>query len=363
MMITIFPYSNLLDSKLHKMLRIITVLLSSCLFFSCNPNTSNQKSTSLSVEKKKEVDYAMVIHGGAGTILKKNMTAEKEANYTETLNEALSIGEAILKSGRSSLEAVTETIKFMENSPLFNAGKGAVFTNQGTNELDASIMSGHDKSAGAVGGVTNIKNPILAARALMEKSEHVMMVGKGAEAFSESQGIETIDPSYFKTESRWNSLQKSLEKEKTMGSIQSSDSSSKFGTVGAVALDKNGNIVAGTSTGGMTNKRYNRIGDSPIIGAGTYADNNTCGVSCTGHGEYFIRYAVAYDVSAMMEYKNVSLEKAAGTIVNEKLKKAGGSGGLIALDKHGNISMPFNTAGMYRGYVTDSKRYIGIYKE
>ncbi len=348
------------------MLRIIVLILIALCLAQCNTGPTSASTTvdnNSKPSQEKVAEYAMVIHGGAGTILKKNMTDEKEAAYNEALEKALSTGEEILKAGGSSLDAVVKTIMHLENSPLFNAGKGAVFTNSGTNELDASIMTGKDKSAGAVGGVTNIKNPITAARAVMEESEHVMMVGKGAETFAVNHGIETIEPAYFKTESRWNSLQKILEKEKVIGDNSNSNPDNKYGTVGAVALDRAGNIVAGTSTGGMTNKRYNRIGDSPIIGAGTYADNATCGVSCTGHGEYFIRYAVAHDVAAMMEYGETSLDDSANEIINNKLKKAGGSGGLIALDKYGNISMPFNTAGMYRGYVTDKKRYIGIYEE
>ena len=307
--------------------------------------------------------YAMVIHGGAGTILKNNMTDEKEAAYTAALNEALSIGETILKDGGSSLDAVVNTIKFMENSPLFNSGKGAVFAHDGRNMLDASIMQGNDMNAGAIAGVTNVKNPITGAVAVMQKSDHVLLSGTGAEEFCKGQNLEIVDNKYFYTEDRFNSLQRVLEKEKALGYQYDPEIDSKFGTVGAVALDREGNIVAGTSTGGMTNKRYDRIGDSPVIGAGTYANNNTCGVSCTGHGEFFIRYAVAHDVSAMMEYSGVSVEHAAHEIINEKLVKAGGSGGLISLDKNGNISMPFNTAGMYRGYITDTDRYVGIYKE
>jgi beta-aspartyl-peptidase (threonine type) len=321
------------------------------------------------MESKAEADYvqgaeyAMVIHGGAGTILKKNMTEEKEAAYTAALNEALSIGENILKNGGTSLDAVVSTIKFMEDSPLFNAGKGAVFAHDGRNMLDASIMQGRDMNAGAIAGVTNVKNPITGAVAVMQDSDHVLLSGKGAEEFCEIQRLEIVDNQYFFTKDRYQSLQRILEKEKSLGYQFDADIDSKFGTVGAVALDINGNIVAGTSTGGMTNKRYDRIGDSPIIGAGTYANNKTCGVSCTGHGEYFIRYAVAHDVSAMMEYKGATLEEASDYIVNEKLLNAGGSGGLISLDKKGNVAMSFNTAGMYRGYVNDTERYIGIYKE
>jgi len=320
-----------------------------------------KEDPSTDLHQQKQTEYALVIHGGAGTILKENMTNELENEYKAKLDEALSIGENILKAGGTSLDAVVSVIMIMEDSPLFNAGKGAVFTNEGANAMDASIMRGNDLEAGAVGGISNIKNPITAAQAVLEKSEHVFMVGKGAEAFAASVGLETVDPKYFYTERRWNSLQKILEKEKSLGYNTTDLPDSKFGTVGVVALDKKGNIVAGTSTGGMTNKKYDRIGDSPVIGAGTYANNNTCGVSCTGHGEYFIRYAVAHDVSAMMEYKGISLEEASHLIINKKLKEAGGSGGLIALDKYGNISMPFNTPGMYRGFVTDKERYIGIY--
>lgn len=311
---------------------------------------------------QKRADFAMVLHGGAGTILKENISDEQEKAYKAALNKALDIGSEILKKGGTSMDAVTNTIMHLENSPLFNAGKGAVFTHSGTNEMDASIMRGSDLEAGAVGGIKTIKNPILAARAVLEKSDHVFMAGDGADKFAQEQGLETAEPEYFRTERRWNSLQKILEKEKELGTIEDEYPDYKYGTVGVVALDKSGNIVAGTSTGGMTNKKYNRIGDSPVIGAGTYANNNTCGVSCTGHGEYFIRYAVAHDVSAMMDYKGISLEDAADQIVNEKLKKAGGSGGLVALDKYGNISMPFNTPGMYRAYVRGEERYIGIYK-
>ena len=222
-------------------------------------------------------------------------------------------------------------------------------------------MLGNNRAAGAIGGVTNVKHPISGAIAVMQKSDHVMMVGKGAEEFCKSQGLEIVDPSYFRTERRWESLQKILEREKDTGFIEKNPDY-KYGTVGAVALDKEGNIVAGTSTGGMTNKKYNRIGDSPIIGAGTFADNKTCGVSCTGHGEYFIRYAVAHDVAARMEYKGESVNEAAEFVVNTKLVEAKGSGGLIALDAMGNVSMPFNTEGMYRGYVKPGEKEIKMYK-
>lgn len=315
------------------------------------------------VEEQERAEYALVIHGGAGTILKENMTPEQETAYRDALNAALDKGESILKMGGSAADAVVQTIMVMEESPLFNAGKGAVFTHEGRNELDASIMEGAGRNAGAVGGVTTVKSPIQAARAVMENSPHVMLTGTGAEQFAQEQGLEIVDPKYFYTERRWESLQRVLENEQQPTGSLPGTPDYKYGTVGCVALDKNGHIVAGTSTGGMTNKRWNRIGDAPIIGAGTYANNNTAGVSCTGHGEYFIRYAVAYDLSALMEYKEMNLEDAAHHIINEKLLEAGGSGGFVALDKYGNIAMPFNTPGMYRGYAKPGERVIGIYKE
>ena len=305
--------------------------------------------------------YAMVIHGGAGVIQKENMSDQKEQAYRQSLSNALEIGEDILKSGGSSLEAVEKVIMFLENDSLYNAGKGAVFTSEEKNELDASVMRGSDLQAGAVGGITNVKNPIQAAIAVMEKSDHVFMVGQGAEKFSELNGLEIVDPSYFRTERRWNTIQRVKANEEKDYGLSDDFSDLKFGTVGCVALDNKGDIVAGTSTGGMTNKKYNRIGDSPVIGAGTYADNKTCGVSCTGHGEFFIRYAVAHDLSAAMSYGKMSLKEAGEYIINDKLKAVGGDGGLVALDRFGNIAMPFNTAGMYRAYVKPGEKYIGIF--
>lgn len=330
---------------------------------------ASTEKTSTTAANQDTPEYAMVIHGGAGTILKKNMTPEKEAGIREAMNAALNAGEEVLKAGGSAADAVEATIWVMEDSPHFNAGKGAVFTNAGINEMDASFMTGHDQNAGAVGGVTNLKHPISAARAVLEKSEHVLLSGKGAEAFSKLQGLETVDPKYFHTDFRWNSLQKALEgervdQEKLEGNRIITDIDRKYGTVGCVALDKSGNIAAGTSTGGMTNKRYNRLGDSPIIGAGTYADNATCGVSCTGWGEFFIRYAVAYDVHARMAYGNASVQDAADAVINKTLVAKGGTGGLIALDAQGNVAMPFNTAGMYRGYLkAGGEREILFYEE
>lgn len=306
--------------------------------------------------------YALVIHGGAGAISKARMTPEKEAAYRAALDSALTIGENILARGGASLDAVESVITFLEDCPLFNAGKGAVFTHDGKNELDASIMDGATQKAGAVGCVTVVKNPIKLARAVMEKSPHVLLTGAGAEAFAKEQGLEIVSPDYFFTQERWNALQKMLEKDKTGMTSPGENPDYKYGTVGCAALDKHGNLAAGTSTGGMTDKRWNRIGDSPVIGAGTYADNDACAVSCTGHGEFFIRYAVAHDLYARMMYKGESLETAADYIINKKLVEKGGEGGLIAVDKNGHIAMPFNTEGMYRGYARPGERKVLIYK-
>lgn len=319
-------------------------------------------------------DYSkitLVIHGGAGTITRDNMTPEKEKAYKEKLNEALKTGYAILEKGGSSLDAVEATVRVMEDSPLFNAGKGAVFTNEGKNELDAAIMDGKTLKAGAIASVTTIRNPISAARAVMEQSEHVMMIGAGAEKFAKEKGLEIVDPSYFHTETRFQQLQKIRDKEKTEldhnGGSGSNENifieGNKFGTVGAVALDAYGNVAAATSTGGMTNKRYGRVGDVPIIGAGTYADNNTCAVSATGHGEYFIRSVVAHDIASLMDYKKMTLKNAADEVVMKKLVERGGEGGVIAVDRNGNFAMPFNSAGMYRGYMKKGKSEVAIYKD
>ncbi|MFA0961688.1 isoaspartyl peptidase/L-asparaginase family protein [Roseivirga sp. BDSF3-8] len=299
----------------------------------------------------------IVIHGGAGTILKENMTPEKEEAIRSKMEEAMRAGYEVLDEGGTSTEAVVATIKILEDSPLFNAGKGAVFTSQGENELDASIMDGRDRNAGAVAGVKHIKNPITAALAVMTSSPHVMLTGEGAEEFASQEKLNMVDARYFYTENRYEQLRKIKEREQAEdaeGSIKlrsnPETADEKFGTVGCLALDKNGNLAAGTSTGGMTNKKYGRVGDSPVIGAGTYADNATCAVSATGHGEYFIRSVAAYDVAAMMRYADMEVGKAASTVV-ENIGEMGGSGGLIALDAQGNVAMPFNTAGMYRGYM------------
>ncbi len=302
--------------------------------------------------------FGIVIHGGAGTILKSNMTPEREAEYTAKLNEVLKTGYKILENGGTALDAVNAAINIMEDSPLFNAGKGAVLTEKGVAELDASIMDGKNLMAGAVAGVRHIKNPINLARLVMEKSPHVMMVGEGAEEFGKENNIEMVDNSYFITKERWESYQKMLKREEERKKAE------KHGTCGAVALDKNGNLAAGTSTGGMMMKKFGRVGDSPIIGAGTYANNNTCAVSATGYGEYFIRLGVAKDISALMEYKNYSLKDAANEVIMNKLGKLGGDGGIIAIDKNGNVAMPFNTDGMYRGqYLNGEEPVVKIYKE
>jgi beta-aspartyl-peptidase (threonine type) len=324
---------------------IVVLLISGCK----NTGKSSYNRNVAGTDKK--LEWAIVIHGGAGVITRDKMTPEMDKSYRTALTEALQTGKKILSQGGSALDAVEMTIRLMEDNPLFNAGKGAVFTHEGKNELDAAIMDGSNLAAGSVTCVTDIKNPITAARRVMTNSPHVMLSGAGASQFAKEQGLEIVPPEYFYTERRFNELQETLKKEKT-------------GTVGCCALDKNGNLAAGTSTGGMTDKRYNRIGDSPIIGAGTYANNTTCAVSATGHGEYFIRWTVAHDISALMEYKGLSLNEAAEMVINDKLVKAGGSGGVICVDKSGNVAMPFNSEGMFRGFATaDRKEGIFIYKD
>lgn len=299
--------------------------------------------------------YALVIHGGAGYQHTDNHDAVLQARVSTALNKALDIGESILKKGGSSLDAVEQVIRQMEDDSLFNAGRGAVFTHNGTNEHDASIMYGADLDAGAVGGTNTVKHPISAARAVMEQSKHVMMSGRGAEQFAKEVGLEIVDPAYFYTQARYESLQRALQSEV--------EKEGKHGTVGCVALDRAGHITAGTSTGGMTNKQYNRIGDSPIIGAGTYASDRSCGVSSTGHGEYFMRYTVARDIAARMELAGESLQEASDHMIHKVLDQAGGKGGIIALDYLGNISMTFNTPGMYRGYVKPGERLVGMFQD
>jgi beta-aspartyl-peptidase (threonine type) len=400
------------------------------LFFLIQAKAQLQKDTLSS-------KFVLVIHGGAGTILKSQMTPEKEKAYTDALNTALDIGYSILKNGGTSLDAVEACVRYMEDNPLFNAGRGAVFTNEGKNELDAAIMNGKTLAAGSVAGVTIIKNPISGARAVMEKSQHVMMAGAGAEKFAKQQGLDIVDPSYFYTDDRWKGLQKAkkldsatlfmlhhdsiqsvrrneikylnqslktrdpnkykeiksraekLEKElkrdedlmrlfqqEVLGDSsvpatvkQAENKDYKYGTVGAVALDRHGNLAAATSTGGMTNKKFGRIGDAPIIGAGTYANNKTVAISGTGWGEYFIRLVMAKSISDMMEFGKMTLRTAATEMIMKRLPALGGDGGLIAVDKSGNIAMPFCTEGMYRGYIREvapsakPERAVKIYKE
>ncbi|MEO8439797.1 MAG: isoaspartyl peptidase/L-asparaginase [Spartobacteria bacterium] len=307
-------------------------------------------------EKDHPMKFGMVIHGGAGTIERDTMTPEKEAAYKSGLEQSLQAGYAVLKRGGTSLDAVEAAIRVLEDNPLFNAGKGAVFTHEGTNELDSSIMDGKTLKAGAVSGLKRIPNPISLARMVMEQSPHVMLYGEGAEAFAKEKGVKLVDPKYFYTEERWQALQK------VKASPTPMTDKDRHGTVGAVALDQAGNLAAGTSTGGTTNKQYGRIGDSPIIGAGTYANNQTCGVSCTGDGEYFIRSGVARDVAALMEYKGMPVQEAAQAAL-DKVGKLGGTGGLIALDDKGNFAMPFNTSGMYRGRIDAAgKMSVAIYR-
>ncbi|WP_407482841.1 isoaspartyl peptidase/L-asparaginase family protein [Elizabethkingia anophelis] len=313
--------------------------------------------------------YIVVIHGGAGTLLKKDMPPELEQQYKEKLKEALYKAYEKLQQGQTAIEAVEAAIVVMEDSPLFNAGKGAVFTSEGKNELDASVMYGKDKTAGAVAGVTTIKNPIKAAIAVMQKSEHVMLIGKGAEQFARVQGLEIVNPKYFWTQHRWDALQKVKKAELKANQPNAGNQQyppyylvdKKFGTVGCVALDKDGNLAAGTSTGGMTNKKYGRVGDSPIIGAGTYADKNI-GISGTGWGEFYIRTSAARTVAAKYEYQNKDVKTATQEVMSE-IENMGGDGGIIALDKSGNMAMTFNTEGMYRGAITSNGEIeVEIYK-
>ena len=319
---------------------------------------------------KKEIakpNFGLVIHGGAGTILRENMTPEKEEKYRAVLAEAIQVGHKILKMGGSSQEAVERTINIMEDSPLFNAGKGAVLNSNASIELDASFMEGKSLGAGAISGVRTVKNPISAAIKVMEASPHVMLSGSGADAFASEQGLEIVSPDYFLTERRINALkevQKASFISKSNHKYQSTDfiNQQRYGTVGCVALDIFGNLAAGTSTGGMTNKKWNRIGDAPIIGAGTYANNETCAISSTGWGEFFIRTVVAHDISALMEYKRLSIQDAAYEVIHNKVAKLGGDGGVIGIDSNGNMMMEMNTPGMYRAKMdAQGKMEVKIY--
>jgi beta-aspartyl-peptidase (threonine type) len=302
---------------------------------------------------------ALALHGGAGTILKTSMSSEKEAAYKNALSDALAIGYSLLEKGASSMDAVEQVVMSLEDCPLFNAGKGSVFTHNGSHEMDAAIMNGSDLTAGAVAGVSEIKNPVHLARMVMEKSDHVLLSGAGANEFAKLHQLKTENDQYFFDQFRYDQLLEIRGSDK----FQLDHSDKKFGTVGAVALDMNGNIAAATSTGGMTNKRYNRVGDSPIIGSGTYANNNTCAISCTGHGEFFIRAVVAYDISCLIEYKGLTLAQACEFVVNDKLKKFGGEGGLVAVNRNGECVLSFNSEGMYRAWRTsENNNGVEIYK-
>ncbi len=302
-------------------------------------------------------NFRLAIHGGAGDITPANLPPDQEAECRAVLTQVLQAGHALLRAGASSLDAVELAVSLLEDAPQFNAGRGASFTFAGRNELDASIMCGRTLNAGAVAGVTVVRNPVKAARAVMDRSPYVLLVGTGAEEFARDCGLEIVPPSYFATPRQWERLQQ-------IQSPNPSPASEKFGTVGAVALDQAGDVAAATSTGGMINRRYGRVGDSPIIGAGTYANNATCAVSCTGHGEHFICNVAAYDVAALMEYRGLRLSDAAHEVVMRKLKQRGGDGGLIAVDGAGNCALTFNSAGMYRGQIgSDGQASVAIFAE
>ncbi len=311
--------------------------------------------------------FAIVIQGGAGTILKSKLTPEREQAYRTALERSLAVGYDILSSGGKALDAVQRSVNIMEDSPLFNAGRGAVFTHNGLHEQDACIMDGATREVGAVAMLRRVKRPIDLARVIMERSSHIFLAGEAAEAFGREHGVELADEEYFHTEFRWQQWQEALAREQKESAVDARLDHSvedKTGTVGAVALDRHGNLAAATSSGGMTNKREGRIGDTPMIGAGTYADNATCAVSATGVGEYIMRAMVAYDIAALMIYKDMDLADACDEVVMRKLEAIGGKGGVVAIDRGGNIAMPFNSEGMYRGYrVADGESVVGVFRE
>lgn len=309
--------------------------------------------------------FSLAIHGGAGGLIPKNFTPEREAKYREALDSALTIGYEMLKDSATSIEVCVAVVEYLENNPLFNAGRGSVFNSEGKHEMDASIMDGKTLNAGAVSGIGEAKNPIKVARTVMDSSEHVYLSGPGANAFAKEHGLETKPAEYFDVERRYKQWKRAREKEDILldhDQDDAPDEEKKHGTVGAAALDVHGNVAAATSTGGMTNKKFGRVGDSPIIGAGSYANNQTCAVSCTGHGEYFIRTNAAFDVHALMMYKNLALQEACETVIHKRIAPLGGDGGMIAVDREGNIAFAFNTDGMYRGSVTQKgKKHIAIF--
>lgn len=319
--------------------------------------------------------WALVIHGGAGVIERKDLTPEIEAAYRKAMSEAAAKGSAVLDKGGSAIDAIEAVIRDLEDDPLFNAGRGAVFTAEGRNELDAAIMDGATLKAGSVAGVTRTRHPISLARAVMEKSRHVMMIGPGADAFAASQGLEQVDPSFFFTERRWDGLVKELGKQglpvpprpagaPSPQAFQPIPDDRKFGTVGVVALDSAGNVAAGTSTGGMTAKRWGRVGDAPIIGAGTYASNQSCAVSATGSGEYFIRLTVAREICALVQYEGLTLQQAADEVIQKRLTALGGDGGVVALAPDGQMAWSFNTSGMYRARAAEGEApVVSIFRD
>ena len=355
---------------LKRQLWIIGLLILSVNLISCEEKNKpmQAENTEISTDAESEKPLALVIHGGAGTIKRENMTAEMESAYREKLQEALDAGYAVLEAGGSSVEAVRKSINVMEDSPLFNAGKGAVFNSIEKHELDASIMEGHTLNAGAVAGVTRIKNPIDAAILVKDSTRHIMLSGAGAEEFVSQFDLTMVETSYFDTEKRLQQLHKAQGKDKV--TLDHSElmvpeliDDHKYGTVGCVALDQDGNLAAGTSTGGMTNKKFGRVGDSPIIGAGNYANNLSCGVSCTGTGEFFMRTLAAHEASNLMIYKNMTVDQALAEVIRQ-IQDLGGDGGMIALDKDGNVAWDFNTAGMYRGYKKSTgENKVEIYEQ
>jgi beta-aspartyl-peptidase (threonine type) len=374
--------------KLKSIIIVFALFFSTALFVACE---SDQKKENVEgkagdikqkeLEKKKEAtevkrkigkpetaEFGLVIHGGAGNIYKERYTEQEEQAYRAKLEEALQTGYDILAKNGSSLDAVEGVIRILEDSPLFNAGKGAVMTSEKTIELDAAVMDGNTLNAGTVAGIKHVKNPITLARAVMEKSKHVMLIGDGAEMFAKEQGLEIVDNKYFFTEKRLMEIERLRAKERKEKSKEVSglnlEKDYKYGTVGCAALDKQGNLAAGTSTGGIADKRFGRVGDVPIIGAGTYANNKTCALSATGQGEFFIRNVVTHDISALMEYKDIPINQAADILINEKVAAHNAVGGVIGIDRNGNITMVFNTKGMFRGYVKDNgKKFIAMYGE
>lgn len=348
----------------------IRYLLLSLLFFKISSIDAQEKQQTIN-SPKMNTNFSIAIHGGAGNMAKKNLTPEKEAEYKDKLKEALEKGRYMLAAGGDATDVVEAVIKIMEDSPLFNAGKGSVFSHEGHNEMDAAIMDGKTLDAGTLANVRTIKNPISAAKAIMKKSKFVFLSGIGAEKFAKENNIEIVDTSYFFYQPRWDEYMKIRDSKKVKLDNDSSgelfeepfnSSIDKYGTVGCVVMDRYGNLAAGTSTGGIVNKEYNRIGDSPLIGSGTYANNNTCAVSCTGHGEDFIKLVVAHDVSALIEYKKLKLKTAVAKVI-KKITDIKGRGGLIAIDKKGNIVMDMNTNGMFRGSATEKGiQQVSIYK-